>query len=610
MTDPRFQKSSNMAIFLSFFKPHLGLLLLDLTSALGIALVDLSFPLLTRYGLQTLIPAGRYRFFAVMMLALLLAFIVRSLLQYVVTYWGHLLGVRMEADMRSILFSHLQTLSFSFYDHARTGHLMSRVVSDLFEIVELAHHGPEDLFIALVTLVGSFIAMLLIRWQLALILLIMIPLIVLITVLTRRRMADASAKVKEKTAVINADLENAISGVRVAKAFTNEDYEVEKFEAGNRTYRDAKRGFYQAMAIFNGGMELSTSTLNMVVIAIGAIFLVNGMMTLTDLLTFTLFVNSFLTPIRKLVSFFEQYANGMAGFRRFLQLMRLEPDIVDTPDAISLPQVKGNVRFDQVSFSYDGQHEVLHQVSLDIQAGQKVALVGPSGGGKTTLCQLLPRFYDVSHGRITVDQYDIRQVTLLSLRRQIGIVQQDVFLFAASVRDNIRYGRIDATDEEIIAAAKKAEIHDFIETLPEGYDTEVGERGARLSGGQKQRISIARIFLKNPAILVLDEATSALDTNTEIKIQRSLDKLAEGRTSLVIAHRLSTIRNADKIVYIDDEGIQEEGTHEALLKKGGRYARLYEAQAPGSLYLNQDLSAGTAARASSNASLASLMGQS
>ncbi|NJP41276.1 ABC transporter ATP-binding protein [Oscillospiraceae bacterium HV4-5-C5C] len=599
-----------MAIFLSFFKPHLGLLLLDLTSALGIALVDLSFPLLTRYGLQTLIPAGRYRFFAVMMLALLLAFIVRSLLQYVVTYWGHLLGVRMEADMRSILFSHLQTLSFSFYDHARTGHLMSRVVSDLFEIVELAHHGPEDLFIALVTLVGSFIAMLLIRWQLALILLIMIPLIVLITVLTRRRMADASAKVKEKTAVINADLENAISGVRVAKAFTNEDYEVEKFEAGNRTYRDAKRGFYQAMAIFNGGMELSTSTLNMVVIAIGAIFLVNGMMTLTDLLTFTLFVNSFLTPIRKLVSFFEQYANGMAGFRRFLQLMRLEPDIVDTPDAISLPQVKGNVRFDQVSFSYDGQHEVLHQVSLDIQAGQKVALVGPSGGGKTTLCQLLPRFYDVSHGRITVDQYDIRQVTLLSLRRQIGIVQQDVFLFAASVRDNIRYGRIDATDEEIIAAAKKAEIHDFIETLPEGYDTEVGERGARLSGGQKQRISIARIFLKNPAILVLDEATSALDTNTEIKIQRSLDKLAEGRTSLVIAHRLSTIRNADKIVYIDDEGIQEEGTHEALLKKGGRYARLYEAQAPGSLYLNQDLSAGTAARASSNASLASLMGQS
>ncbi|MDD2213712.1 MAG: ABC transporter ATP-binding protein [Oscillospiraceae bacterium] len=610
MSDPRFQKASNLAIFLSFFKPHLGLLLLDLVSALGIALVDLSFPLLTRYGLQTLIPAGRYRFFAVMMLALLLAFIVRSLLQYVVTYWGHLLGVRMEADMRSLLFTHLQTMSFSFYDHARTGHLMSRVVSDLFEIVELAHHGPEDLFIALVTLIGSFIAMMMIRWQLALILLIMIPLIVLITVLTRRRMADASAKVKEKTAVINADLENAISGVRVAKAFTNEDYEVEKFEAGNQNYRDAKRGFYQAMAVFNSGMELSTSTLNIVVIAIGAIFLVKGMMTLTDLLTFTLFVNSFLTPIRKLVSFFEQYANGMAGFRRFLHLMRLEPDIVDAPDATDLPQVKGNIVFDRVSFSYDGQHKVLDQVSLAIASGQKVALVGPSGGGKTTLCQLLPRFYDVKSGRITIDNYDIRQVTLLSLRRQIGIVQQDVFLFAASVRDNIRYGRIDATDAEIIAAAKKAEIHDFIKSLPEGYDTEVGERGARLSGGQKQRISIARIFLKDPAILVLDEATSALDTNTEIKIQRSLDKLAEGRTSLVIAHRLSTIRNADKIVYIDDEGIQEEGSHEALLKKGGRYARLYEAQAPGSLYLNQELPAGAAAKAKAKASWASLMGQS
>lgn len=575
-TSSRFHKQSKLKLFVGYYRPHLKLLILDLICAIGIAAVDLSFPMISRYSLQTLLPAGEYRFFIVLMIALVFAFLVRAGLQYVVTYYGHLLGVRMEADMRKELFGHLQTLSFRFYDQNRTGKLMSRVISDLFEIVELAHHGPEDLLISTLTLIGSFIAMLLIRWELALVLLVMIPIIVLITVFSRKNMAKASKAVKARTADINADLENSISGVRVAKAFTNEDYEVEKFDRGNNMYRDAKRGYYKAMAIFSGGMEFSTSLLNIIVIAAGALFVVNGSMTLTDMLTFILYVGTFLTPIRKLVSFFEQYTNGMAGFERFVELMQIEPDIQDKADAHELTDVNGNIELKDIRFSYSDDAPVLSNINLSVPAGQKVALVGPSGGGKTTMCNLIPRFYEIDEGAITVDGHDIRDLTLKSLRQNVGIVQQDVFLFASSVKENIRYGRPDATDEEIMEAAKKAEIHDFILGLPDGYDTEVGERGTKLSGGQKQRISIARIFLKNPPIIILDEATSALDTATEIKIQQALDALAKGRTSLIIAHRLSTIRNADMIVYIDDEGIRERGSHEELIAQNGRYKELYE----------------------------------
>lgn len=578
LRDNKFFTKSALSLFASYYKPHIKLFVLDLSCALLIAVVGLLFPLATRFALTELLPAGRFTEFGILMILLALSFVIQSLLQYVVTYWGHLLGVRLEADLREELFAHIETLSFSFFDHNRTGHLMSRVTNDLFEISELAHHGPEDLFIAGVTLTGSFIAMLAIRWELALVLLVMIPIIIIVSLRGKASMSDASVQVKERTAEINADLENAISGVRVAKAFVNEEYEVEKFNHGNVKFREAKKGYYRAMASFVSSMEFWTATLNIVVIALGGVFIVKGTMSLADMLTFTLFVNAFLTPIRKLVSFFEQYTNGMAGFRRFVDLMQVRPDIVDAPDAVDLEKVDGRIEFKDVSFSYNDGATVLDQLDLEIRPGHTLALVGPSGGGKTTLCQLIPRFYDVDEGAIYLDGRDIRTIKTQALRRNIGIVQQDVFLFAASVRKNIRYGKRTATDEEIVAAARQAEIHDFIMSLPDGYDTEVGERGARLSGGQKQRISIARIFLKNPPILILDEATSALDTATEVKIQASLDQLATGRTALVIAHRLSTIRGADAIIYIDDEGIKECGTHEQLLEADGPYRKLYDAQ--------------------------------
>lgn len=551
---------------------------LDLFCALGIALIALSFPLLSRYALSELLPIKAYSSFALLMGGLFLLYCLSSVLNYIVTYWGHLLGVRMESDLRRDLFTHLQTLPFSFFDNTRTGHLMSRIISDLFEITELAHHGPEDLFIAGITLTGSFVAMLYIRWELALLLLLMIPLIVWLSINSRRDMANSSKKVKVNTAAINADLENAISGVRVAKAFSNENYEIEKFERGNRSYREAKKDYYQSMARFTAGMDLMTALLNLTVIGVGAYFIVNEQMNFTDMLTFTLYVNVFLTPIRKLVAFFEQYTNGMAGFERFIELMQVKSDITDKVGAIELKSTRGQIKFEDVSFSYNEDKAVLDHINLDIPSGKKIAVVGPSGGGKTTLCQLIPRFYEVSSGRILIDDHDIRDLTVKSLRTQIGIVQQDVFLFASSIKENIRYGQVDASDDEIVAAAKKAALHDFIMSLPDKYDTMVGERGTKLSGGQKQRVSIARLFLKNPPILILDEATSALDTATENMIQSSLEELSRGRTSLLIAHRLSTIKNADEIIYVDETGIREQGNHYALLEKDGFYAKLYKAQ--------------------------------
>jgi ATP-binding cassette subfamily B protein len=578
MDSGRFSNRRKLPIFFSYYRPHWRLFVLDLSCAFGISLIDLSFPLVTRYSIQDLLPHGAYGLFALVVGLCLLAFAFRAGLQYIVTYWGHLLGVRMETDMRRDLFAHLQKLSFSFYDKTRTGHLMSRVLSDLFEIVELAHHGPEDLFIATVTLVGSFIAMLFIRWQLALVLVVMVPAIVLLTIRQRKIMSDASLEVKQRTAIINAGIESSISGIRVSKAFANEDYEIDKFLKGNDLYRDAKKIFYKAMGVFQCGMEFATSALNVVVLGLGGLFIVRGMMDLADLIAFTLFVNAFLQPIRKLVSFFEQYTTGMAGFERFVELMRVSPEIVDRRGARELPRVKGDIELRGVSFSYAKEVPVLKDVDLRIEAGRTLALVGPSGGGKSTLCQLIPRFYELDSGSILVDGIDIRDITLDSLRENIGIVQQDVFLFADTIKENIRYGRVDAGDEDIVKAAKRADIHEFIESLPEGYDTEVGERGVLLSGGQKQRISIARIFLKNPPILILDEATSALDTTTELHIQAALEELSRGRTSLIIAHRLSTIRDADEIVFVDDEGIVEKGSHAELMAARGRYAALYGAQ--------------------------------
>ncbi len=577
----RFGKSV-LRIFAGYFVPHRKLFFLDLACALGISLVDLSFPIVSRYALQQYLPNKMFREFTIVILALIFVYILRSGLQYIVTYWGHLMGVRMEADMRQDLFTHMSHMSFRFYDNNRTGNLLARIVSDLFDITELAHHGPEDLFIATITLIGSFIFMLKIRWQLALLLIVMIPFIVLLTMRQRKHMADASKNVKVTTGRINSDIESSISGARTAQAFTNEKFEIKKFTHGNNAYRDAKRGFYHAMAVYQTGMEFMTSFLNVLVIGVGGYYVSQGKMDLVDLLTFNLYVNAFLVPIRKLVAFFEQYTKGMAGLERFTDLMRMDPEIEDAPDAVDVYPLNGDIVYDDVTFSYDPEDSddqtVLSNLSLTIPEGDKVAIVGPSGSGKTTLCQLLPRFYEIQEGQITIGGHDIRKVTLQSLRAQIGIVQQDVFIFADSILENIRYGRPDASYEEVIAAAKLADIDDFIRSLPDGYDTIVGERGTTLSGGQRQRVSIARIFLKNPPIMILDEATSALDTATEVKIQKALDDLASGRTSLIIAHRLSTIRNADTIVYLDNQGIQEKGSHEELMENNGPYRKLYEAQ--------------------------------
>ncbi|MDR2110555.1 MAG: ABC transporter ATP-binding protein/permease [Spirochaetaceae bacterium] len=579
-----------LKIFAAYYRPHWKFFAADMFCAFLIAAVDLAFPMMTKYTIERLLPGRFYRFFFIMMALMVLLYILRTAFSYFVTYWGHTAGAFIEADMRRDLFSHLQRLSFSFYDNHRTGHIMSRVTNDLFEVTELAHHGPEDLFISLLTLAGSLVLVFIMRWEMALVLAVVVPFLVIHTISSRKRMIRASRKVRERTAEINAALESSISGARTAKAFTNESYEAGKFSGGNEHFKSAKKNFYKSMANFHSKLEFMLHLLNVVVIATGGLLIMGGKMTLAELITCNLFVASFLQPIRRLQNFVEQYTTGMAGFARFVEIMRTEPDIKDKPGALVLDQVKGDIAYRDVTFAYTGnggfEHRgaerfVLEHINLEIPSGTTVALVGPSGGGKTTLCHLLPRFYEIREGSITIDGKDIRDLTLESLRRNIGIVQQDVFLFAGTIGDNIRYGRVDAGEEEIIEAAKRAEIHDDIMKMPGGYDGIVGERGLKLSGGQKQRVSIARIFLKNPPILILDEATSALDTATEVKIQRALEELSRGRTTLVIAHRLSTVRGADHIVVIDDEGIRQRGSHEELLAQGGLYAELYAAQFPG-----------------------------
>lgn len=578
MTTKEYQKKSTLSVFLSFFKPHRRLFALDMLCAFAVAAVDLLYPLVSRRALNELLPEKAYSAFFVVMGVVALAYILRSILYYVICLWGHTFGIRVEADIRETLFTHIQELGFDFFDHNRTGQLMSRLTSDLFEITELAHHGPEDLFISVVTIAGALVVMFTIEWRLALVVCVIIPVFLALVMSRRRAMGAASRRVKQKTGAINADIESSLSGMRTAKAFANEHLEEDKFRRSNAEYKNSKGSFYKEMGIFQALMEFFVSILSVSVITVGGLLIMQGRLQYVDLLTFTLYITSFVNPIRKLANFSEMFANGMAGLQRFMDIMRTEPALQDAPDAKELEHVRGEIDIDHVGFAYESDFDVLHDVSLHVTPGETIAVVGPSGGGKSTLCQLIPRFYDVSSGEICIDGSDVRKLTQKSLRRNIGIVQQDVFLFADSILENIRYGRPDATMDEIVDAAKRAEIYDDIMAMPDGFDTYVGERGMLLSGGQKQRISIARIFLKNPPILILDEATSALDSLTEAKIQHAFDELAKNRTTLIIAHRLSTIRAAGRILVVSDGRIAEQGTHDELIAKNGIYANLCRTQ--------------------------------
>ena len=571
-------------IFVHYCKAHRGLFFLDMCCAFTIALIDLIFPLVSRAAMYQWLPENKYRVFFVVMAIMAAAFVLRSFLYFVVGYWGHTFGIRVEADIRRDLFAHMQKLSFDFYDRNRTGILMSRLTSDLFEITELAHHGPEDLFISLVTIIGAAIVMFTVEWHLALVVTLMVPIFIFVLFRRRQAMGKASHIAKQKTGTINAEIESALSGMRTTKAFANEDLQQARFDEANDIFKTAKRGFHREMGIFFATMELFVTLLSLAVIAVGGWLIMEDQLNYIDLITFSLYITTFVSPVRKLSNFAELFSNGLAGLSRFRDLMETEPAIADAPDAVELQSVRGKVDVEDVSFTYDGDVGVLHHMNLHIAPGETVAIVGPSGGGKSTLCQLLPRFYDVTDGSIAVDGHDVRRLTLQSLRRAIGIVQQDVFLFADTIRENIRYGRPDATDAEVEAAARQAEIYEDIMAMPHGFDTYVGERGTLLSGGQKQRVSIARIFLKNPPILILDEATSALDSVTESRIQGAFDALTVGRTTLIIAHRLSTIRNAHRILVVQEGVIAEQGTHARLLAQNGIYAQLYRTQNLGTLY--------------------------
>ena len=579
MPQKDFQNRGFLSIFASYYKPHLKLFILDMLCAAVICTVDLAFPYVSRLSMQSLLPRGLYQTFFTVMAILLLAYLLKSVMYFTVSFWGHLMGVNIEADIRRDLFAHMQTLSFSFFDKNRTGQLMSRVTGDLFEITELAHHGPEDLFISVITLTGAFCVMLTIQWQLALIVFSVVPIFLCFTILQRRRMSRTSRAVKAMLAVINGEVESSISGIRTAQAFANEAEENRKFNASNDQFRGAKRGYYKIMATYQAGMELCVGVMSVIVIALGGYFIMKGRMDYTDLITFSLYVTTFITPIRKLSAFVEQFMQGMAGFTRFVELMRTRPEIEDAPDAAEVGQIRGDLDLEGVTFSYgEGEPEVLEGIDLHIPAGETLAVVGPSGGGKSTLCQLIPRFYDVTGGAIKLDGRDVRELKLSSLRKNIGIVQQDVFLFAGTIFDNIAYGRPGCTAEEVYDAARRAELYDDVMAMPNGFQTYVGERGVMLSGGQKQRVSIARVFLKDPPVLILDEATSALDTVTEQRIQGAFDELSKGRTTLIIAHRLSTIRSANRIAVIDDSRIRELGAWQELIDQGGEFARLCRAQ--------------------------------
>ena len=565
--------------FIDYYKPHRKLFFADLFFAFLLAVCDLFYPMIAKNIINEYVPDKNLRLLLIWSAVLLGIYLLKAGFNY----YGHIVGVRMQADMRRDVFRRLQKLPFSFYDENKTGSIMSRIINDLMDISELAHHGPEDLFLSLVMLVASFAILCTINVPLTLIIFLTLPFIIYFSMRLRKNMKAAFTKSREEIAEVNAGLENSIAGIRVTRAYTGAEHETWKFERQNQRFVSARSAAYKIMAVFTTGSTLFTDVLYLLVLVAGGLFFFQDRIDAGEFAAYLLYVNSFLNPIKRFVAFFEQYQNGITGFQRFEELMAQEEER-EEPNASDVHQLAGAIDFDHVSFQYEGEKEegsgryIIQDLSLHIDQGKTVALVGPSGGGKTTLCHLIPRFYEVSEGRILIDGQDITKMTRTSLRRNIGMVAQDVFLFTGTIRENIAYGNLDASQEELIAAAKKANIHDYIMSLPEGYDTYIGERGVKLSGGQKQRISIARVFLKNPSILILDEATSALDNATEMLIQESLEELSRGRTSLIVAHRLSTIKNADEIIVFTDEGIQERGTHDSLLAQDGIYAQLYRYQ--------------------------------
>lgn len=575
-------KTGNMKKFISYYKPYKKIFAADMFFACLGAAVTLIIPLIIRYITNDVIyrPADESLKIILSLTGIMAVLIILEFYcNYFIAYYGHIMGAKMEYNMRNEIFAHYQRLSFSFFDNQKVGQLMSRVTNDLFEISELFHHGPEDIVISIIKLIGSFSILLSINWRLALIAFAIVPVMLVYAFYFNIKMKRAFVKNRARIADINAQIEDNLSGIRVVKSFANEDMEMDKFKVGNDRFVESKRESYRYMGLYHSGLGAFTTFISVIVIAVGAVFITTDLISITDLITFLLYINNFTEPIKKLINFTEQFQNGASGYTRFLEILDIHPDITDRENAKELINARGDISFENVYFHYEEHSEtVLSNLNLHVNAGQYIALVGTSGVGKSTLCSLIPRFYDVSSGRILIDGGDIRDYTIKSLRNNIGIVQQDVYLFTGSVMDNIRYGKPDATDAEIVAAAQNANAHEFIMNLPEGYDTNIGQRGVKLSGGQKQRLSIARVFLKNPPILIFDEATSALDNESEKVVQESLEKLAKNRTTFVIAHRLSTIRNAEKILVLSENGIAESGSHEELLKKNGIYAELYNMQ--------------------------------
>ncbi|MCM3357559.1 MULTISPECIES: ABC transporter ATP-binding protein [unclassified Psychrobacillus] len=564
--------------FFSFYKPHKRLFIIDFSSAVFVAILELAFPVAVQWFIDDLLPSGNWETIVRVGIVLLFVYIISTVLQYIVSYLGHKLGINIETDMRQKLFNHVQRQSFRFFDNTKTGHIMSRITNDLFDIGELAHHGPEDLFIAIMTIIGTFTIMFNINPELAIIAIIMVPFLSIVATYGNIMMNKAWKNMYGKIADVNARVEDSVSGVRVVQSFTNENFEISRFKEDNSQFRIAKLKAYKVMAGTHSTIYMMTRLVTLVVLVVGAWFSFQNYITYGELVSFILYVNVLIKPVDKITALLELYPKGMAGFKRFLELVEQEPEIEDKPNAIQVNHLNGNISFSNVSFQYDEHKTVLKDINLSIRAGETVAFVGPSGAGKTTICSLIPRFYDVSDGAISVDGINIQDLSLQSLRSQIGIVQQDVFLFTGTIRENIAYGKKDATEEEIRSAAKKAHLESLIASLPAGYDTQIGERGLKLSGGQKQRLAIARMFLKNPPILILDEATSALDTETEKIIQQSLMELAEDRTTLIIAHRLATIRDADRVIVVTEDGIAEDGSYNELVAKEGIFARLHNIQ--------------------------------
>ncbi|HEY4552496.1 MAG TPA: ABC transporter ATP-binding protein [Bacillaceae bacterium] len=564
--------------FFSYYKPHKRLFIIDFSSAVIVAILELAFPVAVQWFIDTLLPGGDWNRIMTVGVLLLIVYLLSTALQYIVSYLGHKLGINIETDMRQQLFTHVQRQSFRFFDNTKTGHIMSRITNDLFDIGELAHHGPEDFFIAIMTFIGAFLIMFNINPELALIAIIMVPFLIWLVTFCNMKMNRAWKNMYGKIADVNARVEDSVSGVRVVQSFTNEEFEIERFKKDNGSFRLAKLVAYKVMAGTHSSIYMMTRLVTLIVLVAGAWFSFQGKLTYGELVSFVLYVNVLIKPVDKISALLELYPKGMAGFRRFLDLIEQEPEIEDRPNAVTVDHLTGDIKFSDVHFSYDDHKKVLKGINLDIHAGETVAFVGPSGAGKTTICSLIPRFYDVTSGSIMIDGLDVRDMTKHSLRSQIGIVQQDVFLFTGTIRENIAYGKKDTAEWEIREAARKAHLEDMVASLPDGYDTQIGERGLKLSGGQKQRLAIARMFLKNPPILILDEATSALDTETEKIIQQALNELAENRTTLIIAHRLATIREADRVIVVTEEGIAEDGTYAELLKQEGLFARLHHIQ--------------------------------